>query len=177
MFKKFILPFVVFTIIGVFLGLGLSRDPSVIPSPLVGKPAPQFSLPTLESDAAVSPEDMRGKVWLLNVWASWCVACLDEHPILLEMARNHDYPIVGLNYEDAPQDARNWLIKHGNPYDIIAVDREGNTGIDYGVYGVPETFVVDSDGNIRHKVIGAIKRDHLESELLPLLDKLGAKVQ
>ena len=119
-----------------------------------------------------TPEEMQGKVWLLNVWASWCVACRSEHPLLVEMSRKGNFHIYGLNYKDAPQDAKQWLTQHGNPYVLSAVDFDGRVGIDYGVYGVPETFIIDKQGIIRHKVIGPVTPTILKDCLTPLIDIL-----
>lgn len=155
-------------------------DPHKVYSPFINKPAPDFTLPKLANmSEEFSNEDMRGKVWLLNVWASWCVACRQEHPVLVQMARERDVPIYGLNYKDTPRDANNWLKQHGNPYELNAVDFKGNVGINYGVYGVPETFIIDKRGIIRHKVIGPISEEILHKCIKPLvkiLDQEDPKV-
>jgi cytochrome c biogenesis protein CcmG/thiol:disulfide interchange protein DsbE len=172
---KFGIPLAVFLLLVGFFAAGLMRDPREVPSPLIGKPAPLFTLEKLhEPQAAFKPEDMKGKVWLLNVWASWCVSCRVEHPLLVEMARRNVVPIVGLNYKDKREDGVQWLAKFGNPYALSAFDVEGKVGIDYGVYGVPETFVIDKQGVIRYKQIGPITPEALEKTLLPLLRELNA---
>lgn len=170
---KYLLPFAIFLILAVFLGRGLKLDPKEVPSPLIGKPAPAFALPRLEDPASnMSAADMKGKVWLLNVWASWCVACRDEHPILVEFARSGLVPIYGLNYKDQLPDAKRWLEQFGNPYTGSIVDADGRVGIDYGVYGVPETFVIDKEGVIRYKQIGPVTTKALEEKIVPLIKQL-----
>lgn len=172
---KFVVPFLVFILLAAFLAAGLTRDPREVPSPFIGKPAPAFKLEQLhDAKAAFTPEDMKGKVWLLNVWASWCVSCRVEHPMLVEMARRKVAPIVGLNYKDKRDDGVQWLRKYGNPYVLSAYDLEGRVGIDYGVYGAPETFVVDKQGVIRYKHIGPITQEALEKKILPLIRELNA---
>ena len=171
---RFGLPLVIFVIVSIFLAIGLKLDPREVPSPLVGKPAPMYKLPQLLDTAAyTSASDMQGKVWLLNVWASWCVSCRAEHPLLNEIAATGMIEIVGLNYKDSPQDARAWLQQWGNPYVSVPVDASGTVGIDWGVYGVPETFVIDSEGIIRHKHIGPLDRKALQESILPLLQDLA----
>ena len=154
------------------LALGLQRDPREVPSPLVGKPAPAFELPRLGSDARFSPADMRGKVWLLNVWASWCVTCRDEHPVLVDFARTGRTPLVGLNYKDRRDDALKWLSRLGDPYQFSVVDADGRIGIDYGVYGVPETYLIDRAGVIRFKQIGPVTPELLAGKILPMIAEL-----
>jgi len=168
--KKFLIPLVVFVALGALLWAGLSLDPKRIPSPLVGKPLPTFSLASLhEPKKIVTPESLRGRVYLLNVWASWCVACRQEHPVLNELARQKAVLIVGLNYKDKRDDALGWLKNLGDPYDLSLVDADGRIGIELGVYGVPETFVIDKEGVIRHKHIGPITTDDWAKKLLPLI--------
>lgn len=170
---KFLLPLVTFGVLGVFLYVGLYLNPREVPSPFINKAAPQFKLSQLHDfNASFTPEEMKGKVWLLNVWASWCVACRAEHPILMQMSRQNEVPIYGLNYKDAPKAAKEWLVEHGNPYKLSVVDYDGRVGIDYGVYGVPETFVIDKQGVIRHKVIGPINWKNLQDELMPKVREL-----
>jgi cytochrome c biogenesis protein CcmG/thiol:disulfide interchange protein DsbE len=172
---KFAVPLALFAALVAFFAVGLTRDPHVIPSPFIGKPAPAFTLAQLHDEKApFTPEDMKGKVWLLNVWASWCVSCRVEHPLLVELARGKVVPIVGLNYKDKRDDGLQWLAKFGNPYVLSAFDSEGLVGIDYGVYGVPETFVIDKQGVIRYKQIGPVTADALEKKILPLIRKLNA---
>ncbi len=170
---RFILPLVVFLALAVFLYVGLGMDPREVPSPLIDKPAPAFTLPQLaEPEKRFSPADMKGKVWLLNVWASWCVACRDEHPVLMELARQNIVPIYGLDYKDKQGDAALWLKHGGNPYTVVATDMDGRVGIDYGVYGVPETYVIDKQGIIRHKQIGPVTPQNLSETILPLVARL-----
>jgi len=170
---KFLLPLIIFAVMVGFLWKGLSLKPREVPSPLINKEAPAFKLSQLHDfQTSFSPEDMKGKVWLLNVWASWCVACRAEHPLLMEVARRAEVPLFGLNYKDAPKDAKQWLVQHGNPYKLSAVDFDGRVGIDYGVYGVPETFVIDKKGVIRHKVIGPVSRLSLAEDVMPLVKEL-----
>jgi cytochrome c biogenesis protein CcmG/thiol:disulfide interchange protein DsbE len=172
---RYLIPLGVFLLLCAFFAVGLMRDPREVPSPFIGKPAPAFTLQQLhQPERAFTPDDMKGKVWLLNVWASWCVSCRVEHPLLVEMARNKVIPIVGLNYKDKREDGVGWLAKHGDPYSLSAFDVEGRVGIDYGVYGVPETFVIDKQGVIRYKQIGPITPEALEKVLMPLIRKLEA---
>lgn len=169
---RYAAPLAALVLLAFLLWRGLALDPREVPSPLVGKPAPAFTLPLLESGAggkSFSPSDMRGKVWLLNVWASWCVACREEHPVLVELAKSGVVPIVGLNYKDEPEAARGWLARFGNPYMKSAVDADGKVGIDYGVYGVPETYLIDAEGVIRFKQIGPVTPRIVEERIRPLL--------
>ena len=171
--KRFLWPLGIFILLVGFLAVGLKLDPREVPSPLVGKPAPAFELPILQQpDKRFVPADMRGKVWLLNVWASWCVSCRDEHPVLLELSKRKVMPILGLNYKDKDENAAAWLKQFGNPYDLSAVDADGRIGIDYGVYGVPETYLIDADGVIRYKQIGPVTPAVLEQKILPLAQSL-----
>jgi len=170
---KFLLPLILFLALVVFLAIGLTRDPREVPSPLLDKPAPAFSLPQLANpELRFKSEEMRGKVWLLNVWASWCVACREEHPLLLELARARIVPVYGLNYKDEREDALNWLEQFGDPYVMNLVDADGRVGIDYGVYGVPETFVIDRAGVIRYKQIGPVTAEALRDRIIPLVKEL-----
>jgi cytochrome c biogenesis protein CcmG/thiol:disulfide interchange protein DsbE len=171
---KFGIPVLLFAILTVFLLRGLSRDPREIPSPLIGKPAPVFTLPELKQpDRTWSPQAMTGKVWLLNVFASWCVPCLVEHPVLVQLSRDGVLPIVGFNYKDEPGAARAWLDKHGDPYAAIVADRTGQVALDYGVYGVPETFLVDRAGVIRFKHVGPLTPEVVSARLMPLVRELS----
>jgi cytochrome c biogenesis protein CcmG/thiol:disulfide interchange protein DsbE len=171
---KYFIPLILVLILGGFLYAGLFLNPKEVPSPFINKPAPDFSSQNLHKMAeSFSNSDMMGKAWLLNVWASWCVACRQEHPILVNVARDGKIPLYGLNYKDAPRDARQWLQQHGDPYLLSVVDYQGKIGIDYGVYGVPETFVIDKKGIIRHKVIGPISRSSLGECVLPLYEYLA----
>lgn len=173
--KRFLIPLALFIVLAVFLAIGLNHDPREVPSPLINKPAPAFSLPQLESEATFSPKDMAGKVWLLNVWASWCVSCRQEHPVLVEFSRSKLAPIIGLDYKDQRADAKGWLSRFGNPYDLSVVDADGRVGIDYGVYGVPETYVIDKTGMIRFKQIGPVTPDVLQARIIPLIKELQQK--
>ena len=173
--RKLLIPLAVFGVVFAFLLVGLGLNPREVPSPLIGKPAPQFQLKRLHDPAqAFGTADMKGKVWLLNVWASWCVACREEHPLLVELAQQKVVPIVGLNYKDKPDDAKAWLERFGDPYTLSVMDLKGRIGIDYGVYGVPETFVIDRSGVIRYKHIGPITPEVLRDTIEPLLRKLNA---
>jgi len=155
------------------LAVGLNLNPRDVPSPLVGKPAPVFKLAVLaEPEKSVGPEDFRGKVWLLNVWASWCTACLQEHPVLIEYAKRKNIPLIGLAYKDKPADSIKWLQRKGDPYDFTVIDQDGRIGIDFGVYGVPETFLIDQAGKIRFKQIGPVTEQALEKQILPLIREL-----
>lgn len=168
---KFLLPLIIFISIAIFLGIGLTLDPRALPSTLIGKPAPSFALEQLYvSDSLISPQDLKGQRWLLNVWASWCVGCRVEHPLLNEIAEKTDIAMLGLNYKDDPSDAKHWLEQRGNPYTFIAKDLAGNAGIDWGVYGVPETFVIDEQGIVIYKHTGPITVTSLNQEILPLFD-------
>jgi cytochrome c biogenesis protein CcmG/thiol:disulfide interchange protein DsbE len=173
--KRYLLPLAVFLVMAGFLAVGLNRDPREVPSPLIDKPAPAFNLPRLDDpEQMISTQDLRGQVWLLNVWASWCVACRQEHPLLVDLARAGTVKVYGLNYKDKREDAIGMLRKTGDPYVKSVSDTEGLVGIDYGVYGVPETFVIDKQGVIRYKQIGPITPEALRDTLLPLIQKLEA---
>ena len=169
----FLIPLAAFLALAVVLAVGLKLDPREVPSPLIDKPAPKFALQRLDdAGKTIRLDDMRGKVWVLNVWASWCVACREEHPLLVEFARKKVVPLYGLNYKDKREDATRWLARFGNPYDASLFDDEGRVGIDFGVYGVPETFVIDQNGVIRLKHIGPLTTDVLATKIEPLLKKL-----
>ena len=173
---RYLLPLGIFIVLVIFLGIGLTLDPKEVPSPLIGKPAPQFSLPQLHApDKTFSPEQMKGKVWLLNVWASWCVSCRQEHVFLSEFARTGVVEVIGLDYKDEPEDGKKWLSQLGNPYVLSIIDKEGTAGLDWGVYGVPETFVIDKKGVVRHKQTGPVDPDILESVILPLVQTLNGE--
>ena len=168
-----LLPLIGFLALVALLAYGLTQDPKKIPSPLTGKAAPHFELPTvLQPGQKISNKDFHGQIALFNVWASWCSACRDEHPILVEYAKQHKTTIYGLNYKDQRSDALRWLEVFGNPYIASAYDVVGNTGIDWSVYGVPETFMIDKKGIIRYKQIGPITRKILYEEIIPLIKKL-----
>ena len=170
--KRF-LPLGIFLVLAAFLAAGLGLNPREVPSPLIDKAAPAFRLPQLQDPGkTLGTEDLKGKVWILNVWASWCVACLEEHPILVEFSKRNVLPIYGLNYKDKREDALQWLGKHGNPYVLSIEDGDGRVGIDYGVYGVPETYVIDRNGIIRYKRIGPVTVQILQEKILPLVRRL-----
>lgn len=193
---RYLVPLAIFVVLVGFLWKGLQIHPDVVPSPLIGKPAPAFSLPQVKSDRTnFSSQDMRGKVWILNVWASWCMSCREEHSTLIAFARQNIVPIIGLNYEElrgdsgidkteveklspgeelkfARQRALKWLTDRGNPYVNTVLDLDGNVGVDYGVYGVPETYIIDKKGIIRYKYIGPITAEALQTDILPLIRKL-----
>ncbi len=168
-----LVPLAMFIVLVVFLARGLKLDPREVPSPLVNKVAPAFNLAQLQqADAKFSPDSMKGQVWVFNVWASWCVACRVEHPVLMEFARSHMVPLVGLDYRDQRKEALTVLQRNGNPYDLTAFDADGRVGIDYGVYGVPESYVIDKAGVIRFKQIGPITPEVLEKTIIPLINEL-----
>ena len=168
------LPLAIFAALVALLAVGLTLDPRKVPSPLIGKPAPHFELPLLqEAKQTFTERDMLGKVWILNVWASWCVTCREEHPVLLELAASGVVPIYGLNYKDKREDGLAWLKGMGDPYRLSIYDADGKVGIDYGVTGVPETYVIDKLGVIRYKRIGALTPQILKEKLLPLVEELG----
>ena len=170
---RFLLPLALFLVLAVFLAVGLKLDPREVPSPLIGKPAPAFKLSLLDAPTAtLSREDLLGKVWMLNVWASWCVACRQEHPLLVEFSQRKLVSIYGLNYKDKRPDGLSWLAQQGNPYVSSLFDNDGRLGIDFGVYGVPETFIVDRQGVIRFKHIGPLTPEVLRDRIEPLLKTL-----
>ena len=171
--NRFLLPLGLFVVLVGFLAIGLQLNPREIPSPLIDKPAPAFELPQLAEPALkFSPVEMKGEVWMLNVWASWCVSCREEHPVLVELAKSGVVPLYGLDYKDQRDDAARWLKQFGNPYVLSAVDLDGRVGIDYGVYGVPETYVIDKAGVIRFKQIGPVTPEVLSAKILPMVRDL-----
>ena len=192
--NRFLWPLIGFALLVVLLAVGLNLNPRDVPSPLVGKPAPTFTLARLDApEKTFSPQELKGQVWLLNVWASWCVSCRQEHPVLVDMARNPAIKLVGLNYKEVRGDgaldasklspdeerhmsigrARGWLARHGDPYFLSVLDIDGRVGIDYGVYGVPETYVIDKAGIIRLKHTGPLTPDVVKAKLLPLIVELN----
>ena len=192
--NRFLWPLIGFVVLVALLAVGLNLNPREVPSPLVGKPAPLFSLQRVNApEQTFSPKDMLGKVWLLNVWSSWCVSCRQEHPVLVEIAKSKAVALVGLNYKEVRGDvdvdmgkisaetelnmaierANGWLKKHGNPYALSVLDLDGRVGIDYGVYGVPETYVIDKAGIIRLKHIGPISPDVFSGKILPMVAELS----
>ena len=171
---RFLIPLALFGALAWFLYAGLSLNPREVPSPLIGKPAPAFALPRLDDPTqTVKHEDLLGKVWVMNVWASWCAPCREEHPLVVAFARERKVPVIGLNYKDRPGDARTWLERLGNPYAATLIDFDGKVGIDFGVYGVPETFVIDAQGVVRFKHVGVLTRQVISQKIEPLLKELG----
>lgn len=171
--KRFLIPLGIFIVLVGFLAVGLKLNPREVPSPLVGKPAPDFRLALLSDPAKqMSPADLRGKVWLFNVWASWCASCRQEHDLLLDLAKQGVVPIYGMDYKDQLGDAQAVLDRYGNPYVETVVDLDGRTGINYGVYGVPETYLIDRNGIIRYKHTGPLTRESLDKKILPLAKEL-----
>ena len=171
---KFAIPLVLFVALVAVFAVGLTRDPRDVPSPLIDKPAPAFQLAELhDAGRTFTPESMKGRVWMLNVWASWCGACRIEHPTLLEVARREMVPIVGLNWKDERADALQWLGKLGDPYALSVYDHGNTVGLDYGVYGAPETFVIDKQGVIRYKLVGPVTPEAWETTFVPLIRKLN----
>lgn len=173
---RYLLPFVVFMVLAVFLFIGLGLNPHEVPSPLINKPAPAFTLPQLHDPSRqFSSQDMKGQVWLLNYWASWCAACKTEHPVFMALARQNIVPVYGVDYKDKRENGQAWLRDGGDPYVLSVSDMDGRTGIDYGVYGVPETYLIDKEGVIRYKQIGAVTQQILQEKILPLVAELQAK--
>ena len=174
-FIKAVLPLVVFVAFVLLLMSGIGKNPRLIPSPLIGKPAPEFALPSLhQPDRVIRKQDLLGQYYLLNVWGSWCPSCRVEHPMVTEVARSGIIPVYGLNWKDEPENAKAWLQRFGDPYRDVLVDYEGRTAIDFGVYGAPESFIIDQKGIIRHKVVGEITPQVVQNELLPLVRKIEA---
>jgi cytochrome c biogenesis protein CcmG/thiol:disulfide interchange protein DsbE len=170
----YVLPLIAFALVAAYLVLGLRHDPSLLPSALLDKPAPAFDLPGLEGKPALAKSDLAGRVVLVNFFASWCAPCRVEHPLLMRLAEDGKIALYGIDYKDKPEDAARLLAQLGNPYLRVGVDREGRIAIDFGVYGVPETYVVDKAGRIRYRQVGPISEDDLKGKLLPLLKQLGA---
>lgn len=172
--RRFLIPLALFFVLVAFLAVGLRLKPREVPSPFIGKPAPAFTLSQLHlPESSFSPADLHGQVWLLNVWASWCVSCRQEHPVLMELAKHGLAPIVGLDYKDEREPAKAWLAEHGNPYRLSVWDRDGKVGIDFGVYGVPETFVIDKSGIVRMKHIGPLTQTVVSEKIIPLVKELN----
>ncbi|MDA3920174.1 MAG: DsbE family thiol:disulfide interchange protein [Salinisphaera sp.] len=170
---RVVVPAVVVAGLVVLLGYGLTRQPSILPSALINKPAPAFNLPTLDAaDKRVGSDVLKGHVTLVNVWASWCVACREENDLVTEISQRTGVPVLGINYKDKRGDAKRWLARFGNPFAVVAFDRSGQVGIDWGVAAVPESFVVDRHGMIRYKVVGAITRKEMNKVLIPKLKQL-----
>jgi cytochrome c biogenesis protein CcmG, thiol:disulfide interchange protein DsbE len=171
---RFIIPLGIFALLVFFLWRGLGLDPRKVPSPLIDKSAPAFALTRLDDPGkTIARDDMLGKVWMLNVWASWCVACREEHPTLVAFSKTKALPIIGLNYKDTRPDGLGWLSRFGDPYDASIFDQDGRVGIDFGVYGVPETFVIDKKGVIRFKHVGPITPEIVQTRIQPLVKQLN----
>ncbi|MSR15889.1 MAG: DsbE family thiol:disulfide interchange protein [Gammaproteobacteria bacterium] len=170
---KFTVPLAIFIVLVIVLAVGLKLDPRYVPSPLIDKPAPEFSLSALDPpETTITKKSLGGRPIVLNVWASWCVACRDEHPVLVELAQKQAVEIIGLNYKDTREDAGAWLVRHGNPYRQTIFDPLGKLGLDLGVYGVPETFVIDAEGIIRHKQVGPLTLQIWREDIEPMLLRL-----
>ena len=169
-FRRF-LPLMIFAALVVLFAIGLTLNPRLVPSPYIDKPAPEFRLPLLLAEGEMTENDLRCGVTLLNVWASWCYACRQEHAAITWLAEN-GFRVMGFNYKDKPQDAKAWLQQYGNPYLRIASDIDGSAGIDWGVYGAPETFVIDEAGIVRDKRVGPVDRTYIEETLLPLAQEI-----
>ncbi len=174
---RFLIPLALFIALAIFLGIGLTKDPKLVPSPLIDKPAPAFELPQLfQPEQKISEKEFTGKVSIFNVWASWCAACRQEHPFLMKLAKEKAVTIFGLNYKDTREDAKRWLAQYGgNPYTTIGFDKSGRVGMDWGVYGVPETFLIDKKGRVRYKHVGPLHPQVWQEQLLPLIQKLQAE--
>lgn len=176
--KKFFIPLFAFFALVALMLFGLKNDPKLIPSPFIGQEAPEFALPKLyKPEEMVTVKEMKGQVWVLNLWASWCVACRAEHKVLTRLIEKMKVPTIGLNYkdygtEDYGTEAINWLARYGNPYQSVAVDTEGSAGLDWGVVGVPETFVIDKSGIVRYKFTGPVYDEAVEKILVPLITEL-----
>lgn len=172
---RVLLPLGIFLVLLVFLGRGLWLNPKEVPSPLIGKPAPDFQLPRLDDPSrTVRRDELLGEVWMLNVWASWCAPCREEHPLVIDIAQRQLVPVIGLNYKDTRPAASNWLANLGNPYRASLMDADGRVGIDFGVYGVPETFIIDRQGIVRMKHVGPLTPAVVREQIEPLLKELHA---
>ncbi len=174
---SFIIPLAVFAVLVLALGVGLTLNPRIIPSALIDKPVPEFALPAvLGRDRGFETADLKkGKAAIVNIFASWCGPCRIEHPLWMEVAKQGQAPLHGINYKDKPENARDWLAQYGDPYALMGADRDGRVGIDWGVYGVPETFVVDGQGRIAFKHVGVMTREILDQTIMPLIRELDAK--
>lgn len=170
---KYLIPLIVFLTVAAFLFVGLGRDPSELPSALIEKTAPSFELPQLTGGAAsFNSAELHGQIWVLNIWASWCGPCREEHPFITRLANETNIAVVGLNYKDQQENAKRWLQQFGNPFSVTVEDSAGRAGMDWGVYGVPETFIIDKKGMVRLKHVGPVTEADLEKTLLPLIQKL-----
>lgn len=171
----YFIPLAIMLGLGAFFAVGLTKDPQILPSALIDRPAPEFDLPSIEGYGAkpgFSTADLKGQVSVVNIFASWCVPCRAEHPNINRLAAMDLVPVYGLNYKDEPRAARGWLAELGDSYTAIGADVSGRTGIDWGVYGVPETFIIDQEGRVRFKKVGPIINDDLETEILPVIRQL-----
>ncbi len=172
---KYFLPLMVLVCLVALFLFGLQNDPRLVPSPFIGKPVPEFILPRLDAHTTlVKSEDLRGDTSLINIWATWCIPCRQEHPLLMDLAKESDVKIYGLNYKDDIEDAKNWLVELGDPYDLVLVDEDGRVGIDLGAYGVPETFVVDREGIIHYKHVGPLNKQVMDETIYPMIKELDA---
>jgi cytochrome c biogenesis protein CcmG/thiol:disulfide interchange protein DsbE len=174
---KALIPLVIFLSLIFLLFNGLGKDTRLLPSALMNKPVPNFSLPSLMTGEGINNESLKGKMYLLNVWASWCPNCRIEHPMVTEFARQNIIPVYGLNYKDEEANAKAWLNQFGNPYTDILVDVDGLVGIAFGVYGAPETFLIDGQGIIRHKIVGELNPQNIQNEILPLIEKYKTTIK
>lgn len=170
--KRNMIPLILFAGLVAFLAVGLTLNPKSVPSPLIGQKLPEFTLPSLTTRTMIHAKGMRGKVWLLNVWASWCEACHLEHKHLVRLQKETDFALVGLNYKDSSEEARLWLKQNENPYNLVIEDQKGSLGLDLGVYGVPETFVIDAEGIIQYKFTGPLTKKEIRDNIVPLMTKL-----
>src|SRR5688572_5839120 len=176
MLLRFVIPIGLFAALVAFLYVGLGRDKLTLPSPLIGKPAPQFELPRVDDPSkTISNREFAGRPYVVNIWGSWCVACREEHEALMEIARRGEVPLIGLNWKDELPQAQRWLQVLGNPYVVSAFDAEGNVGIDWGAYGAPETFLIDARGIVVHKRVSPMTVDVWERDFLPLIKRSGGK--
>jgi cytochrome c biogenesis protein CcmG, thiol:disulfide interchange protein DsbE len=172
---KFIVPLGLFVVLGAFLFVGLQRDPSYVPSPLIGKPAPEFTLPSLQDPSyPVSTKDLRGQPWVLNVWGTWCGGCREEHETLVAISKQNTVPLIGLDWKDDNASAQRWLLELGNPYSAVAEDQEGRVAIDWGVYGAPETFLIGPDGIVIYKHIAPMTMEVWMKEFMPRIEAARA---
>lgn len=171
----FLLPVALFMIVAGYFAYSLrpDHDPRLLPSALLNQPAPAFSLPRLGADGVVTHAELAGRVTVINFFASWCAPCRIEHPLLMRLARDRSTRIVGIAYKDKPEDSRRFLAELGDPFSVIGVDREGRVGVDFGVFGVPETYVLDREGRIRLRFVGPLSARQVEAELLPLIQRLA----
>jgi cytochrome c biogenesis protein CcmG/thiol:disulfide interchange protein DsbE len=172
----YLLPVALFVVLAAYFAVALrpGRDPSLLPSALIDKPAPDFDLAGFDGKNGLTRDTFKGQVVLVNFFASWCIPCRAEHPLLMRLAEQEHVPLYGIAYKDTPENARRYIDQLGDPYRRIGLDESGRTGIDFGVYGVPETYVIDKSGHIRFRYVGPITADALEHELLPRLKALGA---